>query len=174
MTRQLLIWLESRSIIKNFPTSFYQPTIMSDPSTPVLIFLAVFFFVLLALTVHSFLHHYPNSSTRQTDFGHLSTIQWNNPNITVDEENPPIELNNLPDWTRLTIPPTPHLPPPLPPIFYDFAIYEEPPSLIPSQPHHQPCAHTQKAWVNCTLCISNVAQTSKETLRDSWSWQHQL
>ena len=107
---------------------------MSDPSTPVLIFLGVFFLVLLALAVHSFLHHHPNSSLPRTDFGHLSTTQWNNPNITINEDNPPIELNNLPDRTRLTVPPTPHLPPPLPPVFYDFAIYEEPPSSTPLDP----------------------------------------
>ena len=140
---------------------------MSDPSTPVLIFLGVFFLVLLTLAVHSFLHHYPNSSSPQTYFGYLSTIRWNNPNTTVNEENPPIKLNNLPDPTRLTVPPTPHLPPPLPPVFYDFAIYEQPSSSIPPRPHRQPRTHTQKPWVDRTLRVSDVTRSSKETLRDS-------
>ena len=140
---------------------------MSNPSTPVLIFLGVFFLILLTLAAHSFLRHYPNSSPPQTDFGHLSTIRWNNPNATINEENPPIELNNLPDRTRLTVPPTPHLPPPLPPVFYDFTIYEQPSSSIPSRPHRQPRTRTQKPWVDRTLRISDVAQSSKETLRDS-------
>ena len=142
---------------------------MSNPPTSVLIFLGIFFITLCALAVHIFLRHQPTSPPRHMDVGPLSTIRWNNPNATIDEENPPIELVNLPDPTRLTIPPTPHLPPPLPPTYYDFAIYGRPSSSTPSQPHCQPRTRTWKAWVDHTLRISEVAQTSKETLRDSWS-----
>ena len=75
MMQQLLIWLGNWSITNNFPTSsFYQSTIMSTPPTPVLISLSVFFLVLSTLTTHSFLHHHPNSSWWQTNFGHLLTI----------------------------------------------------------------------------------------------------
>ena len=140
---------------------------MSDPSTPVLIFLAIFFSVFVALAIHGFLRHQPTSSRRHVDVGPLSTIRWNNPNATIDEENPPIELDDLPDPTRLTVPPTPHLPPPLPPVFYDFAIYEQPPSSTPSRPHRLPRTRTRKAWVDRTLRISDVAQTSREALLNS-------
>ena len=154
--------------------TFQQTIVMSDPSTPVLIFLAIFFLTLCALAVHGLLRHQPTSSQWHINIGPLSTIRWNNPNATIDEENPPIELDNLPDPTRLTIPPMPHLPPPLPPTFYDFAIYEQPSSSIPPQSHRQPHTRTQKPWVDRTLHISNIAQSSTETLRDSWSRWHQL
>ena len=140
---------------------------MLNPPTSVLIFLSIVFIALCALAVHIFFRHQPTSPPRHVDVGPLSTIRWNNPNTTVDEENPPIELVNLPDPTRLTVPPTPHLPPPLPLTYYDFAIYERPSSSTPSQPHRQPHTCTRKAWVDRTLRISDVAQTSKETLRDS-------
>ena len=140
---------------------------MSNPPTSVLIFLGIFFLALCALTVHIFLRHQPTSPPQHVDVGPLSTIRWNNPNATIDKENPPIELVNLPDPTRLTVLPTPHLPPPLPPTYYEFAIYGRPSSSIPPRPHRQPRTRTRKAWVDRTLRISDVAQTSKETLRDS-------
>ena len=72
---------------------------MLNPPTSILIFLAVFFIALCAFAIHIFLQHQPTSRQQHVNIGPFFTIHWNNLDATIDEENPLIELDNLPDPT---------------------------------------------------------------------------
>ena len=102
----------------------------------------------------------PSNGTTRTPLSMKKTFQSNSTTFLI-ERNRPIHLPHI--FHHLC-----HQ------YFMIFAIYEQPPSSIPSRPHQQPHTRTQKPWVDRTLRVSDVAQSSKETLRDSWSRRHQL